>query len=263
MEPMRAVVVEAERAWRDRNLDAHRLGPIEIAFGIVGPVLCLLVDPCVFKTAADPILGLGPDPTFPHWRAAAWAFTLLQCGALLAYVFVKPRRAVWHALFGGLFLLGALVAFGIGVVLAPMSLIGTLFMGIGLLGFIPFVTAIVFLRRGLHAIGRGRVWRGRLAPLAVLVGMAVGLGTPVGTWGAGRMVMRRALYVYETGTAHEAERATARLDRWWFLIYPDDLVKGYTRTGDLEARTRMAQAYKQLTGREIEVRLEEREVLLD
>ncbi len=261
---MSAAVIEAERgARRPQRPAASRLGGLEITFGIVLPIVCLLLDPCVFKTADQPIFGLGPDPTFPHWRAAAWAFVLLECGALVAYAVWQPRKQIWHALFGGLFLIGALSAFGIAVVLAPLSLIGTFVMGIGLFGLVPFFTSAVFLYRGLRAFGRGRVWRGKLAPLAVLVGMCVGVGVPVGLWGAGRMVMRRAYYAFEVGTTDDAQRATARLERWRLLLYPDDLVMRYQRAGDTETKGRFALAYKQLTGQEIEQRLEEREGLID
>ena len=260
MGSMRAAAVEAQGGGsRPQRAGPGRLGGLEITFGIVLPLFCLLLDPCVFKVTDRPIIGLGPDPTFPHWRAAAWAFVLVQCGALITYALWRPRKQIWHALFGGLFLIGALSAFALAVVLAPLALIGTLFMGIGIFGLVPFFTSAVFLYRGLNAFGRGRVWRGKLAPLAVLVGMCVGLGVPVGLWGAGRMVTRRAYYAFESGTSREAERATARLTRWRFLIYPDDLVMRYQRTDDIEARSRLALAYEQLSGRDIGRRLEERD----
>lgn len=260
---MRAAAVEAQGGGsRPQRAGPGRLGGLEITFGIVLPFVCLVLDPCVFH-ANEPFFGFGPDPTFPHWRAAAWAFVLLECGALVAYALWRPRKQIWHALFGGLFLVGALSAFALAVVLAPLALIGTLVWGIGIFGLVPFFTSAVFLYRGLNAFGRGRVWRGKLAPLAVLVGMCVGVGVPVGLWGTGRMVTRRAYYAFDMGTSNEAERATARLVRWHFLIYPDDLVKRYQWTGDTEAKSRLALAYKQVTGREIEARLAERESLSD
>lgn len=263
METTRAAVVRADSAARVPRRSDASLTFVEILFGIALPLVCLLADPCVFKTTANPIFGLGPDPFFPHWHAAAWGFVLVECGALVAYALWRPRRDVWHALCGGLFLVGALSAFALGVVLAPFALAGTALMGIGLLGLVPFITAIVFLYRGLRAFGRGRVWRGRLAPLAVLVGMCVGIGVPVGAWGTGRAVMRRALFTLELGEHDAEDRAIAQLRRWRFLVYPDDLVARYERTADRALQARLAAAYKSLTGEELEKRLEERELFID
>ena len=75
----------ASAADRGARPFAPRLGGLEITFGVALPLLCLLLDPCVFTMTQQPLLGLGPDPFFPHWRAAAWAFVLVECGALVAY----------------------------------------------------------------------------------------------------------------------------------------------------------------------------------
>jgi hypothetical protein len=58
-------------------------------------------------------------------------------------------------LIAGIFFVGSGVAVIIGIVLLPMSLLGLL-VCLGVLGFIPFLTAYVYFRNGLRALSRAK-----------------------------------------------------------------------------------------------------------
>ena len=165
--------------------DPHgRLGVLELLFGVALPVVCLWMDPGVFATSDE--MAFGSDPVFPHAHAAAWVFVLLEAGALVLYAARRTWPPAAHAFFGGLFLVGTLAAFGIGVIFLPLTALAIVTAHVrGLQGMVPLAMAVVLLRRGVGALGCGDVTRGRVAPLALLLGMAVAAGLPLAVWCAG------------------------------------------------------------------------------
>jgi NADH:ubiquinone oxidoreductase subunit 6 (subunit J) len=95
-----------------------------------------------------------------------------------AAVFAAEYAAHANSLFAGIFLVGALLAFGCGFVLLPVSIIGLVAI-LGLAGFTPFITCHVFLRHFLQAktIARSEGHKAR-ASLAFLLGIFLALAVP-------------------------------------------------------------------------------------
>jgi hypothetical protein len=110
--------------------------------GVIGPVICLLLDPIVFRgegyladiaTISYISIAIGVV-VFTLWIAST------SCNPIISHI------------IGGILLGGSLVALLFGLVLLPASILGILFWGMGLLGFIPFLTAVAFFEQGRRAI---------------------------------------------------------------------------------------------------------------
>ncbi len=113
-------------------------------FGVILPVICFVCDPGIFK---------GYDFGF------ALLGTIKPFAYLLSYVSVMMMAAwlIWgtklkwlNAFLAGLFLIGGIVSFGIGLILLPFSLLGLIIL-IGVLGFTPLFASVVYFRNALRA----------------------------------------------------------------------------------------------------------------
>lgn len=153
-------------------------------------------------------------PFRPYEPVTAFACVL----ALLAWYPCRKREAWWQAVAAGPLLVGAGLAFGIAVILAPLSILGTLAGGIGLLGFLPFVTAAVFAGAGFRAAGTAR----RILPAGPVLALAllaagVFSGACLGTARVVRILEIRATEVLAGEREGDAAAAESRLQAlYWF-----------------------------------------------
>ncbi len=104
----------------------------EFTFGILMPILCFVADHSIMNISRVAPLAL--------WGVAALGIFAL----LLSHV--STSHAVRHVTLGMLTAAG-FMALLIGIALLPLSLIGIIAFGIGLLGLVPFLTAAVFYNR--------------------------------------------------------------------------------------------------------------------
>jgi hypothetical protein len=110
-----------------------------LLFGVLLPILAVVIDPYVFK-------GNG---IFSQWSGAGYALIVIGVGSMTYW---SLRRSA-HPFLAGTFAVCSFLSWVIGILLFPLSIIGIVLFGIGLLGFIPFGTAYVFCRSALD------VWR--------------------------------------------------------------------------------------------------------
>jgi hypothetical protein len=122
----------------------------DIMFGVMTPLVCLLVDPGIFRTGA-----LGDGGMLGSLKWFALIAIPLQILTLIAWLWLGTAFEPWTAGIAGILLVGGMFAGLIGVVLLPLSLIGLLVL-VGMVGFLPFVTAGVFLRNALRALQPAR-----------------------------------------------------------------------------------------------------------
>lgn len=124
----------------------------DILFGFVMPVLCLVFDPIVFRE------WLSDKPGFLLGSLQFYAYTIiaLEMVALAAWLSGVAGRGRPPAALGGVLLAGGLFSFALGVVLLPFSVLGIIFFLVGILGFTPLFTAVVYLRNGWRAANLGR-----------------------------------------------------------------------------------------------------------
>ena len=142
--------------WQPRleNLFPDEPTPIfDITFGIIAPILCLLFDPFLFK--GDFLQGCRSridDIPITSQYFAIFAYTLVGLGILTLVIWLVFGRRAGHAaaFFAGVFFTGAESALALGIAMVPLSLVG-LMIGIGIFGFTPLLTALVYLRNAVHA----------------------------------------------------------------------------------------------------------------
>lgn len=122
----------------DRLLSNTKI--FDILFGILLPLVCLYLDPCVFDS---PVL----QPLIGHFQVFIH-LTIFYEMILLSIWMAYPK----HPLFFSIqFAFGTLLALGIGLRIFPYAVSGILIYGLGLLGFVPWTAAIVFQRRVLES----------------------------------------------------------------------------------------------------------------
>jgi hypothetical protein len=105
-------------------------------FGVVLPVVCFAFDPIIFK-------GNGSFGGFAKPFAYLLSFTSIM--AMMAWLIWGEKLKWLNGILSGLFAVGGIISLGIGIVMFPLSVIGLVFV-IGILGFTPLFTSLVFLR---------------------------------------------------------------------------------------------------------------------
>ena len=144
---------------------------VDLLGGVVLPVLCVVYDPIIFRgSGGGPLGGLQP---------LAYLIILFQMCVLLVWLIGYPWLGRGSAVFAGILWVGSVTAFGIGGITLPLSLLGLLAAFIGLLGFTPFLTGIVFGRNAAQADRRARVAGGRaLASWLTFLGAMLAVAIP-------------------------------------------------------------------------------------
>lgn len=214
---------------------------VAVAVGIVLPLLCLAYDPIVFRASfGKPILG--------SFIISGYGFIALSALALGAWL---PLRR-FPSIFCGFLFAGCLFALAVGIVLLPISVIGLLIV-IGILGFSPFLTAATFWHCAKHARElAGNKFQPGLAALAFAVLVAL----PISAQAFAFHIRDQSLAVLVDGTDETSQRAVRRLKMLGPIFDADTLVSRYVETDSQPARERIASAYHELTGRDVEDRLE-------
>lgn len=241
------------RFWRRQFGDAATRAQLrfDVIFGLVLPVLCFAFDPIVFRGDFGLI---GREGVYHSVRLFAYTASALEIATLACWLFVIRKYPVWSRPAGGVMAAGALFSFVLGVAILPFSVIGMLFVGVGALGFIPFVTALVYLRnarRALRLNRRGSPVRGG-ASAAFAFGLAFALGAPaVAQRGANAIIKGASAEVVAGG---ELSPLRQRVVRALALLSGEtcyDLAEEYGRQPDAERRARLAEAYREVTGKDI------------
>ena len=130
------------------NTNAQKI--FDLIFGVIAPILCLVFDPGIIRPPNDPCLG----SLTVFNRYAMFMYIAIAVGVVALIIWLMLNNMLKNAapFFAGVFAVGVPFALTIGIVILPMSLYGLLFMGLGLLGFIPFLTALTYLRNCVGAI---------------------------------------------------------------------------------------------------------------
>lgn len=223
----------------------------DVIFGLVLPILCFLADPIVFKSF--PILG---RPLLEDYQLFAYVLSTVAMGFFLVWRTFPAKVNGLSPLFAGMFLLGACFSFVIGVVMLPATLWGLLIL-IGLAGFVPFVTAFVYLRNGVRALNAqaNRLSLASRFTTVAFSGVLV-LGTLVLSSIFASQSIANSVDTLIYGNNVEAEAAINRLH--WYRFIPQKecnrLALAYGREWDAEKRAILARAYWEITGEDIDLR---------
>lgn len=241
------------RFWR-RQFGADRTQPqlvFDVLFGIVAPILCFYFDPVVFQGGA-----MG-EALLQQFQLFAYGVSGVEVSLFALALIFGSQLGGWSRLIGGALVIGAVFSAVIGVIILPFSLMGLMFMLIGALGFIPFVTAFIYLRVGWRAFQTGEraplgVWAN-----ALLVGAILAVGIPALTSFHISRTTSRSVEAIIQGDSQQAELAVAHL-RWLPFIPQHDLnplVRAYQIETDPGKKEKLRNSYKLITGNEIEKRV--------
>jgi hypothetical protein len=230
-------------------------------FGIIGPIFCFLFDPIVFQRTS-----LVRPTALGGVLAEYYLFAYLGAGigilTLILQLLWAKRLRMGGGVVAGVLLSGALVALLIGLLILPYSAFGIIVFGIGLLGFIPFLTSLVFFRNGLRALrqAKNRIPKSSLI-LSITLGIIIAIGIPgIVNWGSSRFV-EQSIETIHHGDAQQTEASIQRLKHafWCNVSCFDDMVEYYQYrifANDSE-RARFADAYMEITGDDIKDRRRE------
>jgi hypothetical protein len=137
------------------------------------------------------------------------------------------------------------------LVLLPFSLIGLLVI-IGVLGLVPFLTAAAYYAHAVQAYRQAREVAGEMWLLgSALLGALLVVGVPGAVPARVSLAVRWAIRDVAAGDP----TALARLRTWYRFAHRDRLVWAYAAERDPVRWRRLAEAYKELTGEDVESKL--------
>ena len=238
----------------------------DVLFGIVAPVLCFAFDPIVFKSST-----FGPA-LFPQYQAYIYLVSGVEILLLMIWIVWGRQFQRASRLAGGILMSGALLSGLLGLVILPFSLMGLMF-GIGLFGFIPFLTALVYLRNAksvfqlvakpvnpaglsrhepeIPILNGMRGWLG-----ATVVGCLLILGPPAALSLAASMFVSQAMEAVLGTDERKADLAIDEIKYLQLFARPelDKLVFAYAQADD-SRKEELKHRYLKLTGDDIDQRL--------
>ena len=169
--------------WRAPDVAAQKAA-FDAIWGIVMPLVCLaplIFDPATGVASAKPELQQEALLTAAK-NPLSWFFGL-EMLVLTAWSLTHHQSAHLAAAFFGALLPGFGVAGAIGLFFFPLSVITTLFWGLGVLGFTPLFTAFVYGRAMVEAVTHSQHVRNdtltcvcELGGFTTVVGLSVLLG---------------------------------------------------------------------------------------
>jgi hypothetical protein len=222
---------------------------IDILFGIIAPIACLVFDPVVFRLRMN--VGFNA-PLLGHWRVFFYIAIPLAVISLAVWYIFRARLPFLLPFQAGIFVAGGIVSFLLGLVLTPFSLLGLTYNGIGGFGFIPFVTAYVYWRnyRLVLRAAAPYDWKIALFP----IGIAFAIMLPGLVWRQAAVFVDHE--IAQVAVADESVRGAAvgtlKMAFWCDIDCYLPIVYDYRGEKDAARKKYLAQAYAALTGRDIE-----------
>jgi hypothetical protein len=140
----------------------------DLIVGVLLPLFCLVADPIVFSRY---------DSILTRYRWLAYTFIVIEVVVLGLWLALRRRLTGSAAFFVGPLGAGGVFAFLIGLGILPISVVGMLVV-IGVLGFTPFFTSVVFFRNGVRALARSRGQGSPGARVAIILAGILFIGTP-------------------------------------------------------------------------------------
>ena len=119
----------------------------EVIWGCLLPIACLMTDPIVFALHGGGYFGVQIfGKHVPEVPIGIYLFLGWQMLNMAASWFIAGASPSVRAWFAGTFLVGAIFAGGLGLILIPLSLLGLTYV-IGIIGFTPLITAYIYASR--------------------------------------------------------------------------------------------------------------------
>lgn len=237
--------------WRQFEPDRTRKQQVfDLAFGVVGPILCLVVDPGVFTSN-----GIFGEALLGEYQFLAYLISAVEISALFIWLCFERHVHDYGAVFGGIFLAGTAFSTVVGILILPYSLMGLFFI-IGLAGFTPFFTSFVYLRNAIKAFQSASEVRTEWKAIGGLVAGLFALGFPVIVNYQISTTVALAVDELLKGDVRHVQSAVDRLG--WIPFVPETslnrLVTAYQREQDPSKKEVLKRFYKNATGKDIDYR---------
>jgi hypothetical protein len=211
-------------------------------FGVVMPVVCFFFDPIVFKSASF------GAPLLANYKPFAYILSFVSILAMMAWLLFGEKLKWFGGFLAGLFLVGGIVSLGVGVVLFPLSVVG-LIMLIGILGFTPLFSALVYLRNASRAFRSAASFleKGILVKAFALAALLSAI-VPV----IANQQLKKSLDKIIDGDAATI-RAEAQKLKWFAPLVNFDVFERRSRFNNTEEEQKaLVDAFYQLTGEDLE-----------
>lgn len=225
----------------------------DVVFGIIAPILCLVFDPFVFRS------GIFGGAGYLH-SIQTFAYISVGLGiiSLIIWLYPSEKTALLAGIISGIFFVGALLAFALGLVLLPYSIFGLIIV-IGVFGLTPFLTAFVYLRNGLRAFRKIQSTQNKnLLVGTMALGVICVIGIPLAiNLKTSDLVSQSVHIIIHSNKQEEIDSAINKLQSafWCSDSCYDQIVWSYSEEDDETKRKILSSAYLKLTGRSIEDRL--------
>lgn len=243
---------ETDSFWR-RQFSKTSTEPqvvFDFVFCLVAPLLCFYFDPVVFKGGLIGNAVLGPFQVF------AYGVTAVEVTLFVLWMLSGSRLGAWSRLIGAALISGAVFSAVIGLRILPYSLMGLLVV-IGILGFIPFLTAFSYLRVGWRAFKSEDKTPASSPIIPLLVGVILSLALPALVSVYVSRTTANSLDAILHGSPKQAELAVGHLK--WLPFVPqenlDSLVNAYMNETDPARLETLKKSYLSLTGEDLERRV--------
>jgi hypothetical protein len=207
------------------------------------PVVCFFFDPFIFKfwgSAGGGVLGA--------YKPFAYSGSFISILGMMAWLLWREKLGGYSAILSGLFFLAGSFALLIGIPLIPFSLIGTLYL-VGLVGFTPLFTSVIFLRNGVRALRAAKLdFNGSKLAAAIAAGTLWGLALPYSL----NNEVQCSLDLIAKSSPEIIRIQGLKLRLLSPLVDPDQLKKAYGNTPENSTERReIGRLYEQLTGEEL------------
>jgi len=224
----------------------------DVCFGIFFPILVLVADPAVFKG------GIFGEPILARYQFFAYLVTAIEIAIFLVWLILHRHLRPFTAPIAGILLAGALFSFVVGILIFPFSVLGLIVL-IGAAGFTPLLTGFVYLRTGVRALKvqeRNVAFEGRFLIAAMAALLAIALPALVSIQIT--RTVSSSVNALLNGDVTQAETAVNRLKWLPFISTVDlrELVIAYGRESSPEKKAVLKQYYRDLTGDDIDVKLQ-------
>jgi hypothetical protein len=224
----------------------------DVIFGVIAPVLCFYFDPVVFKSGlVGQMVG-----DLKAYQMFAYSVAAINVPVLAIWLSFGKRLKRWSSFIGGILVCGSVFSALVGIAILPLTLLGLLLL-IGILGFIPFITAFVYFRVGLRAFKCEEKTNQASWALALVIAAILSLGLPALLSFCVSRFVSQSIEIVLHGSPEQAQVALARLRRIPFIPEQDlaSLMSAYTVEKNLERKAILKEFFRQLTGDDIDVRI--------
>ncbi|HEX9960397.1 MAG TPA: hypothetical protein VGB00_05665 [Pyrinomonadaceae bacterium] len=234
-----------QRQFQKESTESQRR--FDWIFGVVLPVICFAFDPVVFKG------GLADEPFLGTFKPLAYVLSFVSVMAMAAWLTWGAKLKWLNAFLAGLFAVGSVISLAVGIILLPVSLLGLLVL-IGILGFTPLLTALVFLRNSARAFHAAKpFFEKRVLINSFMLGAVFSVALPTVL----NIQIKRSLDAMRYGDAATIRAQAKNLKYVAPLADLDGLARRYAFSTDehnKEKRAAFAEVYKELTGENIKDR---------